>query len=116
MEEKKKMNKKDIYALVFIGLFYLYLYGKYVISAALSITVWWEWILFIVLLLIALFVCGSGWLFSYGIVIKAIEYFGLPKSYFVLTILSIIIAPLTIIILFLVLSGTIPSILNPEFL
>lgn len=101
--------------LTFVGLFYLYIYGKNVITAALYVT-GWDWIPFIVLSVIALFICGTAWLISCGIVIETIKYFGLPKSYLVLTILSIILAPLTIIVLSLFLSGFIPSIFDPQFL
>lgn len=115
MEEKKKMDKKDTYIMVLIGLFYLYIYGKNVIAAVLHAT-GWDWIGVIILSVVALFICASAWIFSCGIVIEAIKYFGLPKSYLVLTILSIVIAPLTIIVLLLFLSGTIPSIFDPRFL
>lgn len=104
MEEKKKMDKKDIYILVLIGLFYLCIYGKLMIGA-FSLVTGWEWILFIILSVVALAICCFAWVMSFVSVKLAIEYFGLPKSYLVLTILSIIIGPLVIIGLILLLYG-----------
>lgn len=70
----------------------------------------------VVLSIIALVICALTWLISCVLVTKTIEYFGLQKSYIVVTILSTIIAPLMIIFLLLVLSGFIPSIFDPRFL
>lgn len=115
MEKKEEMDKKDTYTLTLTGLFYLYLWGKNVIGATSHVS-GWDWLAFIVLSVIALGICGFAWLLSYAMVNEAIKYFGLQKSYLVITILSIIIAPLMIIILSLVLSGVIPSIFDPRFL
>lgn len=115
MDKKEKKDKKDTYMFVLIGLFYLYLYAKEIIGAVSCVS-GWEWIAFIVFAVITLGICCFAWLFACVMVIKTIEYFGLPKSYLVLTILSIIIAPLMIIFLSLVLSGVIPSIFDPRFL
>ena len=115
MEKKEKMGKKDTYTLALIGLFFLYLWGKNTIGAISHVS-GWEWLAFIVLALIALVICAFAWLLSYAMVNEAIKYFGLQKSYLVITILSIVIAPLMIIFLSLVLSGVIPSIFDPRFL
>lgn len=114
-EKKEKMDKKDNYMLTLIGLFFLYLWGKNVIGAISHVS-GWEWFAFIVLSIIALVICALTWLISCVLVTKTIEYFGLQKSYIVVTILSTIIAPLMIIFLLLVLSGFIPSIFDPRFL
>lgn len=115
MEKKEKMDKKDTYMFVLIGLFYLYLWGKNVIGSISHVS-GWDWLAFILLAIVALAICGFAWIFSCGMVSEAIKYFGLQKSYLVLTILSIIIAPLMIIFLSLFLSGVIPSIFDPRFL
>jgi hypothetical protein len=115
MEKKDNRDKKDIYMLVLTGLFYLYLWGKNVV-VAVSYVSGWDWLAFIVLAIIALVICGFAWLFSCVLVTETIKYFGLQKSYLVITILSIIIAPLMILFLLLVLSGVIPSIFDPRFL
>ena len=45
MEKKENMDKTDKYMLVLMGLFYLYMYGKNVIGAAMHVN-GWDWILF----------------------------------------------------------------------
>lgn len=115
MEKKEKKDKKDTYMLILIGLFFLYLWGKNIIGAISHVS-GWEWLAFIVLSVIALVICVLAWLLSCVLVTETIKYFGLQKSYLVITILSIIIAPLMIIFLSLVLSGVIPSIFDPRFL
>ena len=115
MEKKENMDKTDKYMLVLMGLFYLYMYGKNVIGAAMHVN-GWDWILFIILAVIALVVCVFAWLMSYALATEAIKYFGLTKNYVWATILAVVIAPLTIIFLSLVLSGVIPSIFDPRFL
>ena len=115
MEKKEKMDKTDRYMLVLMGLFYVYMYGKNVIGAAMHVT-GWDWFFFIILAVIALVVCLIAWLLSYALASEAIKYFGLPKNYVWATILAVVIAPLTIIFLSLVLSGVIPSIFDPRFL
>ena len=115
MEKKEKMDKKDTYMFVLIGLFYLYLWGKNVIGAISPVS-GWDWLTFIVLAIIAMVICGFAWIFSCVMVRETIKYFGLQKSYLILTILSIVIAPLMIIFLSLVLSGVIPSLFDPRFL
>lgn len=115
MEKKEKQEKTDNYMLVLMGLFYLYMYGKNVIGAAMHVT-GWDWIFFIILAVIALVVCLFAWLMSFVLATEAIKYFGLPKNYVWATILVVVIAPLTIIFLSLVLSGVIPSIFDPRFL
>lgn len=113
--KKEKMDKKDTYTLAFIGLFFLYIWGKNTVGAISNVS-GWEWLAFIVLDVIALVICAFAWLLSYAMVNEAIKYFGLQKSYLVITILSIVIAPLMILFLSLVLSGVIPSIFDPRFL
>lgn len=113
--ENKKMDKTDTYMLILMGLFFLYMYGKNVISAAMHVT-GWDWFFFIILAIIALVVCLFVLLLSYALATEAIKYFGLPKNYLVATILAIVIAPLSIIFLSLVLSGIIPSLFDPRFL
>lgn len=115
MDKKERMDKKDTYVLVLIGLFYLYIYGNNVIGFAQDVE-GWQWLPFIILSIVGLALCAFSCALSFLAVGKAIEYFGLPKNYLVLTILSIIIAPLTVVVLFLFLSGTIPSIFDPRFL
>ena len=115
MEKKENMDKTDMYMLVLMGIFYLYMYGKNVIGAAMHVT-GWDWFFFIILAIIALVVCLFVLLLSYALATEAIKYFGLPKNYLVATILAIVIAPLSIIFLSLVLSGVIPSIFDPRFL
>ena len=115
MEKKEKMEKTDKYMLVLMGLFYLYMYGKNIIGAAMHVT-GWDWIFFIILAVIALVVCLIAWLLSYALASELIKYFGLPKNYICATIFAVVISPLTIIVLSLVLSGVIPSLFNPLFL
>ena len=115
MEKKENMDKTDKYMLLLMGIFYLYMYGKNVIGAVMHVT-GWDWILFIILAVIALVVCLFAWLMSFALATEAIKYFGLPKNYVWATILAVVIAPLTIIFLSLVLSGVIPSIFDPRFL
>lgn len=98
-----------------MGIFYLYMYGKNVIGAAMHVNSW-NWIFFIILAVIALVVCLFAWLMSFALATETIKYFGLPKNYVWATILAVTIAPLTIIFLSLVLSGVIPSIFDPRFL
>ena len=101
--------------LILMGLFYLHMYGKNVIGAAMHIT-GWDWLFFIILAIIALVVCLFALLLSYILATEAIKYFGLPKNYLVATILAVVIAPLSIVLLSLLLSGVIPSIFDPRFL
>ncbi len=115
MEKKEKMDKTDKYMLVLMGLFYLFMYGKNVIGAAMHVN-GWDWIFFIILAVIALVACLFAWLMSFALATEAIKYFGLPKNYVWATILAVVIAPLTIVFLSLVLSGVIPSIFDPRFL
>lgn len=114
-EKNEKKDKVDTYMLILMGLFYIYLYGKNVIGAAMHVN-GWHWLFFIILAVIALVVCLIAWLLSYALASEAIKYFGLPKNYVWATILAVVIAPLTIIFLSLVLSGVIPSIFDPRFL
>ena len=115
MEKKEKMDKKDTYMLVLTGFFYLYLWGKNIIGAVSHVS-GWDWLAFIVLSVIALVICGLAWLLSCAMVTETIKYFGLQKSYLIITILSIVIAPLMMLLLSLFLSGVIPSIFDPRFL
>lgn len=116
MDKKEKMDRIDIYMFLLMGIFYLYIYGKNVILAAQSVNTGFEWFLFIVQAVIALLVCLLAFILSYVFAYKAIKYFGLPKNYVWATILAIVMAPLSIIILLFVLSGLIPSIFDPHFL
>lgn len=115
MEEKKKLEKTDKYMLVLMSLFYIYLYIRHVVGAAMHVT-GWDWLAFIVLAVIALVFCLFALLISFALATEAIKYFGLPKNYVWATILTVVIAPLSIILLSLVLSGVIPSIFDPRFL
>lgn len=54
--EEKKLEKTDKYMLVLMSLFYIYLYIKNVVGAAMHVT-GWDWLAFIVLAVIALFFC-----------------------------------------------------------
>ncbi len=115
MDENKKMDTTDKYMLTLIGLIYLYMYGKNIIISAADVS-GWDWLFFVILAVIALFFYSCGFAMSYGIAAGAISYFGLPKNYLVATLLAIVIAPLTVIILSLLLSGFIPSLFDPRFL
>ena len=101
--------------LILMGLFYIYLYGKNVIVATQYVN-GWDWIFFIILAVIALFVCLLALALSFALASEIIKYFGLPKNYVWATILAVVIAPLSILFLSLVLSGVIPSIFDPRFL
>lgn len=113
--EKKSIDRKDIYMLILIGLFYLFLFYKNILEEAPEIS-GWEWFPFVVVAIITLAIYSFACLWSCYMVTKAVKYFGLPKNYFVLTILSIVIAPLAIIFLSLILSGFLPSLFDPRFL
>lgn len=115
MKYKGKKDKMDSYMLILMGLFYLYMYGKTVIGAAMYVT-GWHWLSFIMLAVIALIFCLFALWLSYVLATEAIKYFGLPKNYLVATILAAFIAPLTIVFLSLSLSGVISSIFDPRYL
>lgn len=112
--KEKKMDKKDIYILVLISLFYLYLYCIKIDAASYAYD--GNWLFFITLPVVASGICVFAWFVSCPVVNKVIKYFGLQRNYLVLTILSLITAPLTIIVLYLLFSGAIPSIFDPQFL
>lgn len=115
MENKKELDRIDRYMLLLISLMYLFMYGKNIVGAAVHVS-GLEWILFIILAVFALLICLFAVGFSLYLANKAIRYFGLTKNYVVATILSIVIAPLSILFLMLVLSSVIPSIFDPQFL
>lgn len=115
MEEKEKMAKTDKYMLALMALFYVCLYMKYVFGAATHVS-GWDWLAFIILAIIALVFCLFALLISFVLASEATKYFGLPKNYIWATILAVVLSPLSIILLSLVLSGTIPSIFDPRFL
>lgn len=108
-------DKMDSYMLILMGQFYLYMYGKNVIGAAMHVT-GWHWLSFIMLAVIALIFCLLALWLSYVLATEAIKYFGLPKNYLFATILAAFIAQLTIVFLSLTLSGVISSIFDPRYL
>lgn len=115
MENKNKLDRIDRYMLLLISLMYLFMYGKIIVGTAVHVS-GLEWILFFILAVFALLICLFAVVFSFSLASDAIRYFGLTKNYVVATILSIVIAPLSILFLMLVLSGVIPSIFDPHFL
>ena len=114
MGNKEKTDKTDTYMFILMGLFYLYIYGKNIIDHAKN-TTGWDWLFFIILSIITLFFYLVALMFSCLLALQVREYFGLPKNYLVATILAVVSAPLTMLLLSLTLSGVIPSLFGPRF-
>lgn len=115
MKKNVELDPKDTYLIILVGSLYLILWVINLIGAMSHVS-GWDWLALIVQSIISLVICGIAFLLSFLLVLETIKYFGLNKNYLTLTILSIIIAPLMIIVLSLVLSGFIPSLFDPRFL
>ena len=115
MENNKESDRIDRYMLLLISLMYLFMYGKIIVGTAVHVS-GLEWISFFIFAVFALFNCLVAVGFSLYLASEAIRYFGLPKNYVVATILSSVIAPLSILFLRLVLSGVIPTMFDPRVL
>lgn len=90
MEENyEEIGKKDVYMLVLLGVFFLYLWGDYCFRLLSDIS-GWAWLAFIVIAVVSFVFLAMGWMFSYFVANQIIKYFGLPKNYLVMTIFVII--------------------------